>query len=92
MMKGYKMVELKVILLLQQLPKHITTFLYFQKRNFYLVSYRKLNESEKAQFDEAKAKEINNVIENDVIFALACLGVLALQLELLRSCMILEGP
>jgi hypothetical protein len=36
--------------------------------------------------------DVANVIENDVIFALACLGVLALQLEPLRSCMILEGP
>lgn len=26
--------------------------------------------------------DVANVIENDVIFALACLGVLALQLEL----------
>jgi hypothetical protein len=36
--------------------------------------------------------DVADVIENDVIFALACLGVLALLLELLRSCMILEGP
>ena len=35
--------------------------------------------------------DVANVIENDVVFALARLGVLALQLELLRACMILKG-